>query len=121
MITIILIILAIVVIIFLHFAILQWASNRTYKPTISDVISILEDCKSGQMSRDQYDEFSCGRIAYDPRLDAIREKFNEVTDDPQHYVADNLSENDAAALNDAGKNEIEKLIGELREIKAGSA
>ena len=73
------------------------------------------------MSRGQYDEFSSVRIAYDPRLDAIREKFNEVTDDPQYYIADKLSENDATALNDAGKNEIEKLIGELRQMKAGSA
>ena len=73
------------------------------------------------MSRGQYDEFSCVRIVYDPRLDAIREKFNEVTDNPQYYIADNLSENDATALNDAGKREIEKLIGELRHMKPRSA
>ena len=119
--TTLLIILAVVAVIFVFFAILQWASNRTYKPTISEVISILEDCKSGQMSRGQYDEFSCVRIAYDSRLDEIREKFNEVTDNPQYYIANDLSENDATALNDAGKREIEKLIAELRHMSPKSA
>jgi hypothetical protein len=115
-----LIILAVVAGIYLLFMILQWASDRTYKPTISDVIAILEDCKEGRMSRGQFDEFSCVRIAYDSRLDAIREKFNSVVEDPQNIDGD-FSNEDATALNDAGRSKIVGLIDELHQLEAESA
>jgi signal transduction histidine kinase len=95
-------------------------SDRTYKPTVSEMIRQLEDCKAGRMDSFQYDEFSCVRIAYDPRLDAIRQKFNDITDDPQN-IEGNFSETDETALNDAGKNKIEELIDELRQLDASRA
>ena len=72
------------------------------------------------MSRGQYDEFSCVRIVYDPRLDAIREKFNDITDDPQN-IEGGFSEADQTALNALGKNKIERLIDELRRLDANQA
>ena len=94
--------------------------DRDYRPTIPDVIQHLEDCRAGKMDLWQYDEFSCCRIAYDPRLDAIRKRFNEITDDPRN-TAGNFSETDQAALNDVGKSKIEELIRELHQMRADSA
>ncbi len=59
----------------------------------------------------------CVRIAYDPRLDTIREKFNQIVDDREN-IDGNFSEEDATALNDIGKSKIGKLIEELRQLEA---
>ncbi len=55
----------------------------------------------------------CVRIAYDPRLDTVREKFNQIVDDREN-IDGNFSEEDATALNNIGKSKIGKLIEELR-------
>ena len=95
----------------------NWLDRRDYRPTISDVIQHLEDCRSGQMDRWQYDEFSSCRITYDPRLDAIRERFNDITDDSRN-IDGAFSQTDATALNDRGKDKISELIRELRDMPA---
>lgn len=59
----------------------------------------------------------CVQIAYDPRLDTIREKFNQIVDDREN-IDGNFSEEDATALNDIGKSKIGKLIEELRQLEA---
>jgi hypothetical protein len=59
----------------------------------------------------------CVRIAYDPRLDTIREKFNQIVDDREN-IDGIFSEEDATALNDIGKSKIGKLIEELRQLEA---
>ncbi len=59
----------------------------------------------------------CVRIAYDPRLDTVREKFYQIVDDREN-IDGNFSEEDATALNDMGKNKIGKLIEELRHLEA---
>ncbi len=59
----------------------------------------------------------CVRIAYDPRLDTVREKFNQIVDDRKN-IDGNFSEEDATALNNIGKSKIGKLIEELRQLEA---
>ncbi len=59
----------------------------------------------------------CVRIAYDPRLDTVREKFNQIVDDREN-IDGNFSEEDATALNDIDKSKIGKLIEELRQLEA---
>ena len=59
----------------------------------------------------------CVRIAYDPRLDTVREKFNQIVDDREN-IDGNFSEEDATVLNDIGKSKIGKLIEELRQLEA---
>lgn len=113
----VLIIIAIVVVVFLIFGVLQWLSDRTYKPTISEVVGILETCRDGRLSLGEFDEFSCVRIAYDPRLDTIREKFNQIVDDKEN-IDGNFSREDATALNDIGKGKIGQLIEELQQLQA---
>jgi len=59
----------------------------------------------------------CVRIAYDPRLDTVREKFNQIVDDREN-IDGKFSEEDATVLNDIGKSKIGKLIEELRQLEA---
>ncbi len=59
----------------------------------------------------------CVRIACDPELDTIREKFNQIVDDRKN-IGGNFSEEDATALNDVGKSKIGKLIEELQQLEA---
>ena len=111
------IIIAIVVGIVSFFAVLNWLSDRTYKPTIPEIVSILEASQNGRLSLAEFDEFSCVRIAYDSRLDSVREKFNQIVDDPVNIDGD-FSERNATALNDVGKSKIGELIDELRQLEA---
>lgn len=94
----------------------NWLSDRTYKPKVTEVIQHLEDCRAGRMGRGQFDEFSCVRIAYDRRLDAIRKKFCDIAIDPQNIEGNN-SENDWLVLNNTGKRKIDELINELRQLQ----
>ncbi len=103
--------------IFLVFGVLQFWSDKTYKPTISEVIRILETCRDGQLSLSAFDEFSCVRIAYDSRLDTAREKFNQIVDNPEN-IEGTFSKEDATALNDLGKSKIDSLIEELMALDA---
>ena len=112
-----LIVIAVVVVVFLFFGVLQLVSNRTYKPTISEIIHILEAYRDRRWPLEEFDEFSCVRIAYDPRLDAVREKFNQIFDE-QENVDGILSAEDAASLIDVGNKKIAKLIEELRQLQA---
>ena len=59
----------------------------------------------------------CVRIDYHPRLDTIREKFNQSVDDREN-IDGNFSEEDATALNDIGKSKIGKLTEELRQLES---
>jgi hypothetical protein len=111
------IIIAVVAAIFLIFVVLQWTSDRTYKPTIAEIIGILDACQNGRLSLSEFDEFSCVRIAYDSRLDTVREKFNQIVGDSGNIDGE-FSDEDATALNDAGKRKIGELIDELRQLEA---
>ena len=59
----------------------------------------------------------CVRIAYHPRLDTIREKFNQIVDDREN-IDGNFSEEAATALNDIGTSKIGKLTEELRQLES---
>ena len=99
------------------FRFLQWLSDRTYKPTPQDVARILEANLEGRLDLAAFDEFSCVRIAYDPRLDRIRERFNEIVEDPNYITGEATSQN-AAPLSEAGKAKLRELIDELNEFSA---
>ena len=58
--------------IFAFFWFLQWLSDRTYKPSRDQVKRIFQASIEGKLSLGAFDEFSCVRIAYDPRLDRLR-------------------------------------------------
>ena len=84
------------------FRTLQWFSNRTYKPSKEDIAAILRSSMEGTLSRAALDEFMNVKIAYDRRLDGIREKFSDIV----------------AKKQDVGQSrrQIESLLTELEQL-----
>lgn len=108
-------VVGIVGLIFGFFWFLQWLSDRNYKPSCDNVKRIIQESIDGRLSLTAFDEFSCVRIAYDTRLDLIREKYNKIVNDPAHMGGE-LTEWNATPLNDAGKNKLRELIHELEQM-----
>ena len=104
--------LALIVIVFVIFImILQFISNRTYKPTKEEIIEILNKTIEGKLELFDFDEFSSVKIHYNKELEEIRLKYVKIIAN-EYYNSINENEN-PVPLNDKGKIEIQKLIGEL--------
>jgi len=104
-----LIIVSVLVSLLLFFRALQWLSDRTYKPSKSEIKEIIQASIDGKLSYVKYDEFSCVKIAYDKDLDNIREKYNEIVENPEYFDGEMTYEN-MTPLNDLGKNKLKELI-----------
>jgi hypothetical protein len=102
------------------FAFLQWLSDRTYRPSRDEVRRILEASLEGRLDYKALDEFSCVRIAYDTRLDHLRQRYNAILDDPAN-VAGELTESNATPLNERGRARVRELIIELERLPARPA
>ena len=63
-----------------------------------------------------FDEFSCVRIAYDARLDRLRERYNAIVNDPTCMVGE-ITESNATPLNEQGRARIRELINELDALQ----
>ena len=100
---------------FAFFWFLQWLSDRTYKPSRDQIKRIFEATIEGKLSLGAFDEFSCVRIAYDPRLDRLREKYKRIVDDPAH-MAGEITWQNITPLNEAGKEKLRELISELEQL-----
>jgi hypothetical protein len=68
--------------VFVMFRGLQWNSDRTYRPSVDDVRNAVQASLEGRLGIMAFDEFSCVRIVYDPRLDRLRERYNSIVNDP---------------------------------------
>ena len=101
----------IIIVIVLVFLILQIISNRTYKPTKEEIKEILNKTIEGKLELYDFDEFSSVKIHYNKKLEEIRMKYIKVVSNKE-YNSINENEN-PVPLNDKGKIEVKKLIGEL--------
>jgi len=110
-----LIIVAILISIILLFAVLQWFSNRTYKPTKDEIRKIIQASIDGRLSLGEFDELSCVYIAYDKGLENIREKYNQIVNNPE-YIDGEMTDDNMTPLNAAGKNKLSELINELSQV-----
>ena len=101
----------IIIVIVVVFMILQIHSNRTYKPTKEEIKEILNKTIEGELELFDFDEFSSVKIHYNKELEEIRLKYVKILANVD-YNSINDNEN-PVPLNDNGKIEIQKLIGEL--------
>ena len=108
--------LGIVGLIFLFFWLLQWRSDKTYRLSPNEVRNIVQASIDGKLNLGKFDEFSCVHIAYDKRLDKIREKYNEITGNPEYMAKEEFTVNNATPLNEAGKQKLRELISEIESI-----
>ena len=106
-----------VVTIVLLFIVLQWRSDRTYRPSANEIRITVQKTINGRISEEEFDEFTSVRIAYDSRLEDIREEFNQIVNDEANIVS---IFKDAKfrfnPLNDDGKEKLRTLIRRLELI-----
>ena len=98
------------------FLFLQWLSDRTYRPSQDDIRRVLEASLEGRLDVKALDEFSCVRIACDPQLDRLRQRYNTVLDDPTCILGE-LTASNATPLSELGKARVRELINELDALQ----
>lgn len=106
--------LAVVIVLF---AVLQRLSDKTYRPSASQVRDIILASIEGRLDLGSFDEFSCVRIAYDRRLDQIRRRYNAIVEDSA-YSEGEITKTNATPLNAEGKSKLQELLRELEHIAA---
>ncbi len=104
--------IVILIVIIVFFAILQKISDKTYKPTRTEIIQKLRAVKEGSIDRYDFDELISVRIAYDPSLEEIIKELNNIIDDTTN-INQPHSKTKAIDLSEAGKKKIEELIEKL--------
>ena len=108
------IVIGIIVGVVILFLIIQKLSDKTYKPTNSELIEGLEKIIDGSIEYSHLDELCSVRIAYDPKLESIRIKLNEILDDPKalNHPHSKIKEVD---LSEEGKVLVQNLIYEIKK------
>jgi hypothetical protein len=96
------------------FHLLQHFSDKTYKPSLDDIRRNIQATIDETIDVARFDEFSCVRIAYDVRLEAIRHRYNEIVNSESYLPATN-ERRAVSPLNEAGKIELRKLLSELNK------
>ena len=99
------------------FWILQRKSDRTYRPSPDEIRQILQASLEGRLDYKALDEFSCVRIAYDQRLDRLRERYNAILDDPASFLGEATKSN-ATPFSEQGATRVRELISELDDLQA---
>jgi len=103
--------------IWILFWILQRNSDRTYRPSPDELRQILQASLEGRLDYKALDEFSCVRIAYDQRLDRLRERYNAILDDPASFLGEAAKSN-ATPFSEQGAGRVRELISELDDLQA---
>ena len=99
------------------FFVLQRLSDKTYRPSATQVRDIIEASVEGRLTLGSFDEFSCVRIGYDKRLDEIRERYNAIVDNPA-YMDGEITKANSTPLNAAGKARLQELVQEADSLAA---
>src|SRR3989442_9035510 len=102
--------------IFALFWVLQQLSDRTYRPSRDEIRQILQASLEGRLDVKALDEFSCVRIAYDRRLDRLRERYNAILDDPLCLLGE-ITKSNATPLSEQGLARVRELVNELDALQ----
>jgi len=112
--TVLIVVVGVVAGIAVLFVILQWHSDRTYRPLPVDIARLIRSTIDNTISLTEFDDLSSVRIAYDPRLEAIRTRYNEIVGSPHYIVGD--AKGPVAAVNQAGTQKLRELLAELEKL-----
>jgi hypothetical protein len=94
------------------FLCLQYFSDKTYKPTVDDIRRIIVATVQQSIDLQTFDTFSCVRIAYDSKLEAIRHRYNAIMSS-RAYSAPFVPGGCVVPINEAGKERLTALLSEL--------
>ena len=101
--------------VFAGFWLLHRISDRTYRPTPQKMAEALRKLTEDDLSWSGLDELSCVRIAYDRRLDQIRERLNSALDQPGSFEQSS-GESSNVRLTEAARARVGELIRELETL-----
>ena len=96
----------------LLYVILQWRSDKTYKPSKSEIREIIQASINGSITLHEFDTFSNVRIAYDKDLENIRNKYNDIVGNTEN-INNEATEDDVTSLNTVGKERLENLLNDI--------
>jgi hypothetical protein len=108
------IIAIIIVCIAIIFWLLQKVSDRKYRPTKSEMIEGLNKIIDGSIDYSHLDELCSVKIAYDTELESIRQRLNDILDDPKSTNHPH-SEKKGVDLSEEGKSLVQNLIDEIKK------
>lgn len=108
------IVIGIIVGVVILFLTLQKLSDKTYKPGKSEIIEGLEKIIDGSIEYSHLDELCSVRIVYDPKLESIRIKLNDILDDPKALNHPH-SKIKGVDLSKKGKVLVQNLIDEIKK------
>ncbi|MBA3029478.1 MAG: hypothetical protein FP816_11820 [Desulfobacteraceae bacterium] len=78
-----------------------------------ELIEGLEKIIDGSIEHSHLDELCCVKIAYDPLLENIRERLNDILDDPMAMNHPH-SKTMGVDLNEEGKGLVQNLINDIK-------
>jgi hypothetical protein len=107
-----LVLIVVVIAIATLFFLLQHYSDKTYRPTVDDIRRTIQATIDETIDLARFDEFSCVRIAYNARLEAIRHRYNEILGSEKYLVGDARGPT-VAPINEAGKEKLRELLSAL--------
>jgi hypothetical protein len=95
------------------FAVLNWRSAKTYRPTPQHVVHVLDAVLAGTVTYMEWDTFICVPIRHDPRLEAIRLKCTILDQDASLFAGMGNKWQGDAGFNETGLNRIRGIRDEL--------
>jgi len=105
--------------IFVLFWLLQWWSDRTYRPTRAEVRVVLQAAIEGRLDWYALDDFVSVRIAYDPQLDQLRERFNSILDERGCISREMTKSNpNTLTLSEEGLARVRAVISDLDNMQS---
>ncbi|MEZ5489600.1 MAG: hypothetical protein R3F50_04715 [Gammaproteobacteria bacterium] len=93
----------------------DWNTKRSYKPTKSDLKSVIERTLDDSIDLGKFDEISSVPIHYSVELESIRKKYVEIVNNP-NFIDREITRELVVPLSPEGKSKLRRLLGELEAL-----
>jgi hypothetical protein len=111
--TILAFVLAFVASIALLFVFLNWLTARTYRPTKTDVLNVLDSVLSGTVSYLAWDTFICVPMRHDRELETVRAQCSALDQDKSLFAGMGKERRGHAGFNALGLQRIREIRNRL--------
>jgi len=100
----------------LLFRVLQYRSDKTYRPTAEGFAEKLRQLVDGRLKYIELDELACVPIAYDERLERLRARFRDVVYDNTSFDTPTRESPSTTTLSAVGRARVGEIIDELDKL-----
>ncbi len=108
------VILGLILGIIVLFSFLNWLTDKTYKPTPSEVADKLQRVLNGTMSYEEWDEFICVPMRHNDALEKIRMRCVEMETN-EFCTRENQEEQDTWIYNQKGLDVVKAVLNEIEK------